>query len=166
MSEPIIHLIIPLLILLVICDKDKHMLIFALSPIAIIPDIDILYDHRGLLHNIFIPIGILVFSKFLSEKWKPTLTIISVYFISHIILDVFNGGVGILYPLYNMLFVVKTEILLTKDTHILYNVFDWGFENGYTDPEPGIHVIGTEGIGILILSLTLLFSKKYLYKMV
>jgi len=164
MAEPLIHLIIPLLLLLLICDKDKRTLIFILSPIAIIPDLDIFYDHRGLLHNIFILVGILAVSKLFSEKWKPTLIIISAYFVSHIVLDMFNGGVGLLYPFHNMLFVIKTEIMLTKDTHILYSVFDWGFKNGYTNSEIGIHVINTEGIGVLFLALSFLLSKKYLYK--
>lgn len=86
-----VHLIVPLLALIIAGKKEHKKYILMLSPLAIIPDLDTFANlHRALLHNIFIPLLLILFGL-LIEKWKAVFFIASVYFASHVILDVFGG---------------------------------------------------------------------------
>lgn len=155
MADIIIHLIVPLLILLVICNKDKHTYIYCLLPLALFPDIDILYEHRALLHNLFIPAILLI----ISAKKKTILLISGIYLFSHAILDIFNGGVKIFYPLYDKMFGIRTDIILTK-TNTLEYFFDIGFRDYFTTCSPTVNVITTGGMGILVLAIILFIFRK------
>ena len=101
MSSTFTHIFIPLIILIVFSDKlglSKKM-ILALSIISIFPDIDVFLFHRATLHNVFIfIIPLIIYIIFKNIKM---IGIIAYYLFSHILLDVFNHGVFVLYPLYN-----------------------------------------------------------------
>lgn len=66
-----IHLLVPLLALLILCRKEDQKYIILLLPFAVLSDIDtFVTEHRALLHNIFIPIVIiLIGSSF--KKMRP-----------------------------------------------------------------------------------------------
>ncbi len=163
MSDIIIHLLIPLLILLLVCDKDKHIYIYILLPIALVPDVDVLYEHRALLHNLFIPLVLIFASTLTIGRAKIILIISSIYLYSHAILDIFNGGVQIFYPLYNKMFAIRTDIVLINNFNIRYFI-EAGFRDGYAIYPSTINIISTEGMGILVLTIFVFSIRKYLNK--
>lgn len=166
MADIIIHLIVPLLILLLICDKDKHIYIYSLLPLALFADIDVIYEHRAMLHNLFIPFALFILSYIVSEKKKIIFLFSAIYLFSHTILDIFNGGVKIFYPFYDKMFGVRTDIILTAETNSINYFFDIGFKDHFHQTCDTVNVITTGGMGILVLALILFLSKRYLYKQV
>ncbi len=163
MTDIITHLIIPLLILLVMCDKDKRIYIYVLLPLAIFPDVDVLYEHRALLHNLFIPLVLIFASTLTIGRAKIILIISSIYLYSHTILDIFNGGVQIFYPLYNKMFAIRTDIVLGDNYNIQYFI-EMGFINGYALYPDTINIISTTGMGILVLAILIFSIRNYLNK--
>lgn len=147
MSSLFNHAFIPIAILLIFSGKlkinPKNILI--LGFFAILPDIDIYFNHRTSFHNIFIliiPVLILIFTR---NKIEIS-GIISFYLISHIILDIFNGGVFLLYPFYNDVLFVRTDIRF--DDYI----FNYGISDKIINiPKIGESIISSENVGTLIL---------------
>jgi hypothetical protein len=128
MANWVIHLIVPLLALLIVSRREDMKYILLLLPLALVPDLDTLVTlHRALLHNIFIPI-ILVLSAIIFFERRKMLIIASVYFASHVMLDLFEGGVVLLYPVYNRLAFVDASLSLTPT-----NAVNWIFDYGFTD---------------------------------
>ncbi len=163
MSDIIIHLLIPLLILLLVCNKDKHIYVYTLLPIALVPDIDVLYEHRALLHNLFIPLVLIYASTLTIGRAKIVLIFSSIYLYSHTILDIFNGGVQIFYPLYNKMFAIRTDIVLGDNYNIQYFI-EAGFRDGYAIYASTVNIISTEGMGILVLTIFIFSIRNYLNK--
>ena len=112
MSSLFNHIFIPLVILLIFSDKlrlNKRNII-ALSFFGILPDADaFIFIHRAFLHNIFVllivPLVIFAFIKDIKIYG-----IISFYLMSHLILDIFNGGIFLFYPLYDNVFFSRMEV--------------------------------------------------------
>ena len=126
-----IHLLVPLLALLIVVRKEDHKYILLLLPFAVFPDIDTFAtEHRALLHNVFIPIVLLLIGLSL-KKIRPILFITAFYFASHIILDMFNGGVVLFYPFYNEMAFIDASLEMSKTKELLWT-FDYGF-SGYVD---------------------------------
>lgn len=120
------HLIIPLLALLIVSKKEQHKYIFLLLPLAVVPDFDtFVTQHRALLHNMFIPLLLLIFGYAIKEKRLP-FVIASVYFASHVILDMFGGGVVLFYPLYNGMAFVDASLAMSPTYELLWTL-DYGF---------------------------------------
>ncbi len=163
MADLIIHLLIPLLLLLLVCDKDRRIYVYILLPIALLPDVDLLYEHRALLHNLFIPLAVLFTSLLTIGRAKITLLISSVYLFSHAILDIFNGGVQIFYPIYNKIFIIKTDIVLHDNFSIQY-LIEIGFRDVYAINLSTINIINTGGMGILVLAIFIFSIRNYLNK--
>lgn len=123
-----IHLIVPLLALLIVSKKENHKLILLLLPLAVIPDFDtFVTQHRALLHNIFIPL-LLLLSGLLFKKERPVFVIASVYIASHVLLDMFGGGVVLLYPLYNGMAFIDASLAMSQKNDLLWT-FDYGFRH-------------------------------------
>ncbi len=121
-----IHLIVPLLALLIAGKKEDMRYILLLLPLAVVPDLDTLMtQHRALLHNIFIPLIILFAGLIIREK-RTVFVIASVYILSHMILDMFGGGVVIFYPFYDKMAFVDASLQMSK-AHELAWKFDYGF---------------------------------------
>jgi len=121
-----IHLIVPLLALLIAGRKEDHKYILLFLPLAVLPDIDTLVtQHRALLHNIFIPIILLILA-ILVKKWKIVFIIAAVYIASHVILDLFGGGVVLFYPFYDSIAFVDANLKMSKTNELLWT-FDYGF---------------------------------------
>ncbi len=140
-----IHLIVPLLALLIVSRKDDWRYILLLLPLAVISDLDtFVTQHRALLHNIFIPV-ILLFAGWRIQKYRTVFVISAVYFASHVLLDMFGGGVVLFYPLYDRMAFVNTSLIMEPENKLSWT-FDYGFEEystvwktglGYITDSPG-----------------------------
>jgi membrane-bound metal-dependent hydrolase YbcI (DUF457 family) len=123
-----IHLIVPLLALLMVGRKEDHKYILLLLPLAVLPDIDTFFtEHRALLHNIFIPAILLLFGIFI-QKMRTLFFIAAVYFASHVILDLFGGGVVLFYPIYNDMAFIDASLEMGRTNQLVWT-FDYGFNN-------------------------------------
>ena len=145
MSSLFNHAFIPITILLIFADKlninTRYILILGLF--AVLPDIDIYFHHRASFHNIFILILPVLAFIFINREISG---IISFYFISHIILDIFNGGVSLLYPFYKSVLFVRADIRFGD------NIFTYGINNKVINmPNIGESIISSENFGIIIL---------------
>jgi membrane-bound metal-dependent hydrolase YbcI (DUF457 family) len=101
MPEPLIHLIIPMAALVILGFKRKEAIL--LSPLAIFHDFDIfLGAHRSIFHSLII-LGIissilLIYTFKFKKKWKSLAIIISVYLLSHPLLDLITGPIQLFWP--------------------------------------------------------------------
>ena len=133
--------------------------IIILSPFSIFPDIDIFFFHRALLHNVFIPFMLFLAFVFIRNR-RDVYGIICFYLISHIVLDIFNGGVSLLYPFYDNVFFTHVEIVFHHNGIIPkmdYGISDTIMNNGVTEP-----MISSENIGIaILLMISILINKIY-----
>lgn len=126
-----IHLLVPLLALLILGRKEDHKYILLLLPFAVFPDIDtFVTEHRALLHNIFIPLVLALIGISL-QKMRTIFFITAFYFASHVILDLFGGGVVFFYPFYNEMAFIDASLEMSKTNELLWT-FDYGF-SGYSD---------------------------------
>ena len=110
--DPVTHLFLPLLFLFstgVVNDKRREKLALLLSPVAVMPDIDILIGHRGVLHVPLLVLFFSVVSFLLARRYKRVFAalLFSLYWWSHLFLDFIAGGIPLLYPLSNMCFGVS-----------------------------------------------------------
>ena len=123
-----IHLIVPLLALIILGRKEEYKYILLLLPLAVSPDIDTFAaQHRALLHNIFIP-AILFFIGLSIKKMRGIFYIAAVYFASHVILDMFDGGVVLFYPVYNKMAFIDASLEMSKTNQLLWTL-DYGFSS-------------------------------------
>ena len=126
-----IHIIVPLLALLIVGRKEDKKYILLLLPLAIIPDFDSFVDqHRALLHNIFLPMLLLLFGMIIKQK-KAIFVIEAVYLASHVFMDMFDGGVVLFYPFYNRMAFVDASLSLSTTNELKW-VFDYGIK-AYTN---------------------------------
>lgn len=124
------HLIVPLLALLIVSKKEHQKYILLLLPLAVIPDFDtFVTQHRALLHNMFIPLLLLLFGLMIKE-YRTIFIIASVYIASHVVLDMFGGGVVLLYPLYNGMAFIDASLAMSQQSDLLWT-FDYGFRHYY-----------------------------------
>jgi hypothetical protein len=123
-----IHLIVPLLALLIVSRKEDQKYVLLLLPLAVVPDIDSLAtQHRVLLHNIFIPLLLILFSLIMKEK-RTLFVIAAVYFASHVFMDMFGGGVVLFYPVYNQMAFVDASLQMDHSNGLIWT-FDYGFKD-------------------------------------
>lgn len=123
-----IHLTVPLLALLIAGKKEDHKYILLLLPLAILPDFDsFVTEHRALLHNIFIP-AILFFFGLSIKKTRTIFFIAAVYFASHVVLDMFGGGVVLFYPVYNEMAFINISLEISRTNELLWT-FDYGLSS-------------------------------------
>ena len=126
-----IHIIVPLLALLIVSRKEDKKYILLLLPLAIVPDFDsYVGQHRELLHNIFLPMLLLLFGMIIKQK-RAIFIIAAVYLASHVFMDMFGGGVVLFYPFYNRMAFADVSLSLSTSNELIW-VFDYGFK-GYTD---------------------------------
>lgn len=127
MSTPLIHFLVPFVVLLVLFKKDKY--VYWLSPFALLPDIDSFTGyHRALLHNIFVALA-LALLMFVVLNNNKVFYIVFIYMASHIILDTFTGGVSIFYPVYSNMIYVNSGIEIDSYRHLSF-IFDYGIKRG------------------------------------
>ncbi len=148
MSSLFSHVFIPLAILFIFSNRlrlDPRNIV-VLSLFGVLPDADIFLLHRESFHNILIfaiPFLIFIFTRYKREISG----IISFYIASHLILDIFNGGIFLLYPYYKNVFFANIEILF-NDSFIRL-VYDYGISNNIIDKvDP---MISSENFGIIAM---------------
>lgn len=119
MPDVLLHLIVPLAALLLFYDRRYRTYILLLSPLAILPDIDHLGSGefaRMWLHNLFIllpPLLVGVYAYKTGHKKAYSIALIAVFYLcSHVLLDVFQGGVSLLYPVVGDSFAVTCDLVI------------------------------------------------------
>jgi len=167
MANWAIHLIVPLLALLIVSRREDMKYILLLLPLALVPDLDTFFTmHRVLLHNIFLPLILLLAAMLFIDKRKP-LIITSVYFASHALLDLFAGGVMLFYPVYDRPAFVDASLSFTRTDQI-----NWVFEYGFSDNNQNMNAYGyifdNAGAGalvfILLAGICVLYRNKFMKK--
>lgn len=148
MSSLFNHVFIPIVILLIFYNRlgiDPKKIVF-LSFFGALPDADIILVHRASLHNIFILVIPVLAFIFINRE---IFGIMSFYLISHIILDIFNGGVYLLHPFYENVFFARTEILFGNGINYM---LDYGINNNIINiAKLGEAIISSENIAVIIL---------------
>ncbi|MCJ7607937.1 MAG: metal-dependent hydrolase [Thermoplasmata archaeon] len=149
--DPVMHLALPTLFLLALRLDPKRVLM--LSPLAILPDFDVLFGlHRALGHSfipiLVLPMALIVFSKLRRPEWMAAALLVQFFLASHIILDM--GGVAFLWPLTTQQFFFEPAV-----TFAASGGFDIGFslEYGFRDlAETGTtSIISDAGFAMLFL---------------
>ncbi|MFZ3169267.1 MAG: metal-dependent hydrolase [Candidatus Methanoperedens sp.] len=157
MTPPLDHIFIPVAILLLFSKKLNlnPREVIALSFFAVLPDIDGIFFgsnniplHRVLFHNIFIVIIPLLFFMFTKSK-QEVFGIICFYLTSHLILDLFTGGIFLFYPVYNNVFFAHVELLLSHSSFI--PVLEYGISNKIMNNGIGEPAISSENVAFVIL---------------
>lgn len=158
MSSLFSHIFIPLAILFIFSGKLKldPKKIIILSFFGILPDADaFIFIHRASFHNILIliiPVLIFVFIRDIKISGM-----IFFYLISHLILDIFNGGIFLFYPFYDNVFFFRVELWFHNGDIVpaLY----YGISEKIMPTTRGEPMISSENIGTAILLIILtLFS--------
>jgi membrane-bound metal-dependent hydrolase YbcI (DUF457 family) len=150
--EPILHIIIPALTLLAMFPKIDRMLVLKLLPLTVLLDFDFFMGHRFLFHNIFFVLAVSGVAYMLFKN-KRLVFLIALFFLSsHIILDMSDPGVGLLYPVYDKLisfnFIITTSPTDGKLT-TYFSVLTKPFSEAIKDQEAPIFTMN--GILMLIL---------------
>ncbi|MDO8725282.1 MAG: metal-dependent hydrolase [Candidatus Methanoperedens sp.] len=157
MSSPLDHIFFPVAILLLFSKKLKlnPREVIALSFFAILPDIDVIFFgsnsisfHRVLFHNIFIVIIPLSFS-ILVKSYREVFGIICFYLTSHLILDMFTGGIFLFYPVYHDVFFARAELLLSHGSFV--TTLEYGISNKIMNNGIGEPAISSENIAVALL---------------
>jgi len=161
MSSLFSHIFIPLAVLFIFSEKFKldPKKIVILSFFGILPDIDIFLFHRASFHNIFIlivPILIYILTR------DKNFGIICFYLTSHLVLDIFNGGIFSLYPFYENVFYVRTEILFNQSNFI--PLVEYGISDKIENMGKGEGAISSENVGIVLLLVIVSILSKIKYK--
>ncbi len=152
MSSLFSHIFIPLAILFIFSKKFnlEPRIILGLSFFGILPDADaFIFIHRASFHNIFILVIPILISIFIKDI--KIIGIIFFYLISHLILDIFNGGIYLFYPIYYNVFFFRTEIWFNGGNmtpFIYYGISDKIIPMGRGEP-----MISSENVGVMILLL-------------
>ena len=119
------HMLIPLMLLLIAGVNRRKALM--LAPVAIIPDLDVLFvAHRVYLHTIFIPTAAVIICLFLHELKRrellnfslPTqeMFLATTYYCSHLLLDFFAGPVAIFWPTTNLGYGINVGIIVDQQS--------------------------------------------------
>lgn len=129
--DPVMHLLLPTLILLALRIETRSVLLFA--PLAILPDFDALLGlHRVVFHSfipvIVIPVALILFAKYRRPEWLLGALLVQFYMASHVALDM--GGVVFLWPFTMDMFYVDPQLRFNMEGGLN---FDWSFEYGVTE---------------------------------
>lgn len=160
MSYIFSHAFIPLAILFIFSNKlninPKNIIIFSIF--GIFPDFDTIFIHRMTFHNIFILI--IPLSIFIFTKKKEIVFIVSFYLLSHLILDLFNGGIYVLYPIFDGKFFINAEIMSNYNIDGIMYTLNYGikgnFINNVAKSGHGYGIVSSENVGIAILLLIMI----------
>lgn len=140
------HIVLPALVALAFMRDVPRKWVLWMAPIVWIPDLDYLVpgSHRVWTHNVWIPIGFLAalciwhrrkhrdtpFRAFAVQPGPVALLLAAYYWMSHILLDVFAGGVVLFWPFWNENFYYFAQIILDTSTNTLDPYQEVGTEPG------------------------------------
>jgi hypothetical protein len=106
MPSPIIHLGVALVALLLYFDDRNRKYVLLLLPFAVLPDLDHfvpLYAPREIFHNVFLlvpPLAIALYGLKTKNNVLYSIALMAGFLLfSHLVLDFFNGGEALFYPL-------------------------------------------------------------------
>ncbi len=125
--DPVMHLMLPLLLLLALRLDTKTVVL--LAPLAIVPDFDAAFNlHRAVFHSfipiVVLPVGLILYSKLRRPEWMLGSLLAFFYLASHVVLDL--GGVAFAWPF--------TSDMLYFDPEITFNLqggINFGFHLEY-----------------------------------
>lgn len=143
------HAVLPGLVALAFFRRVPRKVVLLTLPVVWLVDADYLIpsQHRALTHSILIPLALLAavvvlwrrrdakapFWDFATRPGAPVvLAMLAYYWTSHLLLDLFQGGVVLLWPLVNTNFYLAFEILLDTGN----NTFTPGSEAGTSEGAP------------------------------
>jgi hypothetical protein len=129
--DPVMHILLPLLILLALRIDTRKALLFA--PLAILPDFDAFLGlHRVVFHSfipvLVVPMGLILYSKFKRPEWMLGALLVQFYLASHVALDL--GGVSFFWPFTKEMFYMDPELGFNMQGGLN---FDWHFRIGFMD---------------------------------
>jgi len=151
--DPLMHLMLPMLLLLAMRIDPKKVVM--LAPIAILVDLDALSGlHRGLFHNfivvLILPAMLIIYSKYKKPEWMLSSSLVLFYLVSHIVLDL--GGVAFFYPFVGDQLYFEPEI-----TFAASDGFDIGFSLEYgmkpLEPMGTVSLLSDYGFGLIFLGI-------------
>lgn len=155
MSTLFNHVFIPVAILLIFSKElkfDPRKILF-LSFFAVLPDADAIFlPHRAVLHNVLILLIPLLLFILVKSK-REVFGIIFFFLASHLLLDLFDGGIFLFYPFYDSVFYAHIELLFTMDT--IKPVLDYGISDHIMNNGRGEPMISSENIGTAVLLLAI-----------
>lgn len=164
MPDPVIHLVVPVLLCMVAADyigwNKKTVLL--LSPIAVLPDLDVLVDlHHGLGHNVFLftPfIALYAIGHWANNTHLREISIVAaVYLSSHLVFDFFQSGLIPLYPLNNTWVTITASLHLNGLKPILRLVTETkNVPNGGTSWSGPLPLLSPNSLGVLLFTTPLL----------
>jgi len=106
MPGPVIHIGVALAALLVYFDDRHRKYVLLLLPFAMLPDLDHFapfYAGRDILHNVFLlvpPLAIALYGLKTKNNLLYSVALMAGFLLfSHFVLDFFNGGEALFYPL-------------------------------------------------------------------
>ncbi len=105
MPSPVIHIVVALVALLLYFDDRNRKYVLLLLPLAVLPDLDhfVPYAPRVVFHNVFllvIPLVIALYGLKIKNKVLYGVALMAGFCLfSHLMLDGFNGGEVLFYPL-------------------------------------------------------------------
>lgn len=106
MPLPIVHLVVALVALLLYFDDRHRSYMLLLLPLALLPDLDHFapfYAPRETFHNALLlvpPLAIALYGLKTKSQIVYSVALMAGFCLfSHFVLDFFNGGVALLYPL-------------------------------------------------------------------
>lgn len=144
------HIVVPALVAVAFFPIPRRTALL-LAPVVFVPDLDYLVQsqHRAVTHSVLIPAALLLavvvlwrrrdaaarFWEFATRPGSPVaLSLSSFYVASHLLMDVFAGGVVLLWPFTQTNFFLAFEILLDTGT----NTFTPAGEGGTSEGAPSL----------------------------
>ncbi len=132
--DPVMHILLPLLVLLALRVDTRKAVLFA--PLALLPDLDaVLGYHRMILHSfipvVVLPMAFIVYSKYKRPEWLMSALLVQYYLASHIVLDL--AGVAFFWPFTTEMLYFQPELRFNLIGGIN---FEWHFRMGLTAYKP------------------------------
>lgn len=127
--DPIMHIVLPLLVLLALRIDARKAILFA--PLAVLPDFDAFFGlHRAVFHSfvpiVVIPVALILYSKYRRPEWMLSALLVQFYLASHVVLDL--GGVAFLWPMTTDMFYMDPELRFNMQGGLN---FEWHFRAGF-----------------------------------
>ncbi|MGB9748760.1 MAG: metal-dependent hydrolase [Candidatus Woesearchaeota archaeon] len=171
--EPLVHLVIPTFVLIAFFPRLRNEILF-LSPLSIIPDLDILLGKRMVFHNIFFALFVIIIvfltSKIVFKKNKklPYVLLLFAFFFlfTHLLLDIWGPGIALLYPFENKLYSFDFNMYMSPETKVISYELNFktnpASEASKDQKSPFFSMIGVSILAMIALAVILSsFSRKF-----
>ncbi len=166
------HLVVPGLVALAFLPIPRKR-ILALSPLVFLPDLDYVIpsEHRAVTHSALIPFSIAAalvvlwrlkdpatrFAEFATRPGHPANLALAAFYIgSHLLMDVFAGGVVLFWPFVDVNFYSAFEIRLNTATNEFTPAAEAGTSAGAPELSPEYLWFSTEHTAIAVFLLACL----------